>query len=146
MQTQLLHDTDGARTFAVVFDPGDDPTDGLLAFADEHDLGATRLSGIGAFQKATLGFFVPEKQAYEEIPVRQQVEVLSMNGNLARHEGEPKLHAHAVLGRRGGETVGGHLLEATVRPTLEVMLTEAPATLHREMDDASGLPLLSLEE
>ena len=144
MQTKLLHETDEARTFAVVFDAGDDPTDGLLAFAAEHDISAARLTGLGAFREAMLGFFVPETQKYEEIPVREQTEVLSLTGNIALHEGAPKLHAHVVLGRRSGEALGGHLLEATVRPTLEVMLTETPATLRREMDAASGLPLLTL--
>ena len=146
VQTKLLHASGDARTFAVVFDTGDDPADGLRAFAEEHDISAAHLTGLGAFREATLGFYVPETQAYEEIPVRDQVEVLSLTGNVARYDGAPKLHAHAVLGRRGGGTVGGHLLEAAVRPTLEVMLTEMPATLQREMDDASGLPLLSLRE
>lgn len=144
MQTKRLHDTGDAQSFAVVFDTGDDPTDGLLAFAREHEISAARLSAIGAFRRATLGFFSTESNEYEEIPVEEQTEVLSMTGNLALHEGQPKLHAHVVLGRRSGEALGGHLLDATVRPTLEVMLTETPATLHRKIDDATGLPLLAL--
>lgn len=150
MQSKLLHETDGntgsARTFAVVFEAGDEPADGLRAFADEHEISAARLSGLGAVRRATLAFFVPEKKEYDEIPVREQTEVLSLTGNVALHEGRPRLHAHAVLGRRDGETVGGHLLGATVRPTLEVMLVETPAALHRQMDEASGLPLIAMGE
>ena len=144
MQTKLLHEAGGARSFAVVFDTGDDPTEGLLAFARSREIGAARLSAIGAFREATLGFFSTEKNAYEEIPVEEQTEVLSLTGNLARHDGEPKLHAHVVLGRPSGEALGGHLLSAVVRPTLEVMLTELPATLHRQVDEATDLPLLAL--
>lgn len=144
MQTKLLHDTGGVRTFAVVFDAGGDPTAGLLAFAREHEISAARLSALGAFREATLAFFNVETNEYEEIPVEQQTEVLNLTGNLALSGGQPKLHAHAVLGRRDGSTVGGHLLEATVRPTLEVMLVETPATLRREIDEATGLPLLNL--
>jgi predicted DNA-binding protein with PD1-like motif len=144
VHTQLLHESGGARTFALAFDPGDDPTDGLPAFAREHEVSAARFTAIGAFREAVLGFFSTENNEYEEIPVREQTEVLSMTGNVALHDGAPRLHAHVVLGRRNGEALGGHLLEAAVRPTLEVMLVETPATLRREIDDATGLPLLSL--
>jgi uncharacterized protein len=67
-------------------------------------------------------------------------------GDLALNQGKPKLHAHAVLGRRDGSTVGGHLLEAHVRPTLEVLLTDSPGYLRRERDPASGLALIRIRE
>lgn len=143
MNAQLLHD-DVERTYAVVFDAGDEVTGGLLRFAHEHDLSAARLTALGAFREATLAFFNPETKEYEEIPVTEQTEVLNLTGNIARHDGAPKLHLHAVLGRRDGSTVGGHLMDAVVRPTLEVMLTETPATLTRQIDETSGLPLIDL--
>ncbi len=143
MQTKLLHD-DGIRTFAVVFDTGEEVAEGLLEFARAHDVSAAHFTAIGALQEATLGFFDPEEKDYVEIPVEVQVEVLAMVGNLARHEGKPKLHAHVVVGERDGTARGGHLLSATARPTLEVLLTEAPAHLEREIDEATSLPLLRL--
>lgn len=141
MQTQLLHDSP-ARTFVVVFDSGDEVIDGLLACAREHDLSAAHFTGIGAFRAATLGFFELDRKDYHEIEVEEQVEVLTLAGNIALHDGEPKVHAHVVLGKREGSALGGHLLQAHVRPTLEVVLTETPETLQREIDEATGLPLL----
>lgn len=143
MQTKLLqHDT--TRTFAVVFDTGEEVTEGLLRFAREHDLSAARLSALGAFERATLAFFDVNDNDYKEIPVDEQVEVITLTGNIARHEGAPKLHAHVVVGLRDGTTRGGHLMEAVARPTLEVMLTETPSYLEREVDEKTGLPLLRL--
>ncbi len=144
MHSKRLDSENGSRTFALVFDTGEEATDGLLRFARDEGLSAARFTAIGAFENATLGFFDREKKAYEEIPVEEQTEVLSCTGNVAHYEGEPRLHAHVVLGRRDGSALGGHLLQAAVRPTLEVMLVETPATLQREMDDATGLPLLRL--
>ena len=72
--------------------------------------------------------------------------MVSLLGNIALTDGEPSLHIHAVLGVRGGRAVAGHLLEATVRPTLEIMLTETPAHLVRCKDAKTGLSLLSPEK
>lgn len=143
MQSKLLQN-DPTRTFAVVFDTGEEVADGLLRFARAHDLSAARLTAIGALQRATLAFFDVDDKDYKEIPIEEQVEVLALVGNIARYEGAPKLHAHVVVGMRDGTTRGGHLLEAYARPTLEVMLTETPGSLQREMDEESGLPLLHL--
>ncbi len=128
--------------FAVVFDTGDDPVAGPTRFAAEQRIGAAGFTAIGAFSEALLGYFDWEKKDYERIPVAEQVEVLALVGDIALQDGKPKLHAHAVLGKRDGAACGGHLLAARVRPTLEVIVTEVPAHLRREHDPQTGLALI----
>lgn len=135
----------GDKTFAVVFDTGDEVASGLLALAKEHNLAAAHFTAIGAFQDVTLGYFNWDKKDYQKIPVREQVEVLSLVGDVALDpEGKPKVHAHVVVGRSDGTTRGGHLLEAHVRPTLEVIVVESPSHLQRRHDKESGLALIRL--
>ena len=59
-------------------------------------------------------------------------------------DGKPSVHVHAVLGRRDGGALAGHLLEARVRPTLEIIVTESPAHLCKVKDRESGLALIKL--
>ena len=92
----------------------------------------------------TLGYFDWESKEYQKIPVREQVEVLSLIGDVALKDGEPKVHAHVVVGRSDGSTRGGHLLDAHVRPTLEVILVQSPAHLRKHHDEESGLALIDL--
>lgn len=132
------------KTFALIFDTGDDVTSGLLSFADQHRVTAAHFTAIGAFSSVTLGYFDWEKKDYLKIPVNEQVEVVSLIGDIAIAGGKPKVHAHVVVGKRDGSVMGGHLMEARVRPTLEVMLTESPAQLTRRMDPESGLALIRL--
>jgi predicted DNA-binding protein with PD1-like motif len=54
------------------------------------------------------------------------------------------VHAHVVVGKRNGSAMGGHLLEAHVRPALEVMLQESGEQLKRKFDPESGLALVDL--
>ena len=143
MKSELIHRENGLRTFALAFEPGEEVLEGITGFAAGPGLDAAELTGLGAFSSATLGYFDLEKKDYERIPVGEQVEVLTLVGNIAAFQGEPRPHLHAVLGRRDGSTVGGHLLEARVRPVLEVVITESPGHLRRETDRETGLPLLA---
>ncbi|MDZ4683623.1 MAG: PPC domain-containing DNA-binding protein [Planctomycetaceae bacterium] len=145
MHAQELSHDNAAKTFVVVFDAGEEVASGLLAFAREQNLTAARFSAIGALSSAMLGWFNPQSKVYENIPIREQVEVLSLVGNMAMQDDEHKMHAHLVVGKRNGQAFGGHLLEAIVRPTLEVMLIETPAHLHRVIDTETRLPLLNLD-
>lgn len=136
------------RTWVLVFEAGDEVMAGLERFAREEGLDASRISAIGAFERATLGYFDRARKDYERIAVDEQVEVLSLLGDITREGGtgdKPVVHLHTVLGRRDGSTVGGHLLDAVVWPTLEVMLEEAPAHLKRRHDPGSGLALIALD-
>jgi uncharacterized protein len=151
MKSKLIndpaHDAGAAsqKTFALIFNTGDRVMAGLKAFAREQNLAASHFTAIGAFKNVTLGYFDWEKKDYLKIPVHEQVEVLSLVGDITINDGKPNIHAHVVLGKREGSTCGGHLLEAEVRPTLEVILTESPAHLERRLDKEAGLPLISLE-
>ena len=133
------------RTIALILDRGDEVVRTLERFATDQQLHASRFTAIGAFERVTLGYFDWERKDYERIPVDEQVEVLSLVGDLALNGERPKLHVHAVLGRRDGSTLGGHLLEATVRPTLEVLLIESPGYLRRVRDPVSGLHLIDID-
>ncbi|MCA1685296.1 MAG: DNA-binding protein [Planctomycetia bacterium] len=144
MKSRLIHEHQGEKTFALIFDTDDEAMAGLVDFARANALGAARFTAIGAFRDAVLGYFDWDKKAYHKIPVREQVEVLSLIGDVAVKDCEPKVHAHVVVGRSDGSTRGGHLIEAHVRPTLEVILTESPAHLRKQFDEESGLALIRL--
>ena len=141
MKSTLL-DASGARTWALVFDKADEPVSGLTAFAKAQALGGAHFTAIGAFSEVTLGYFDRKARDYKKIPLREQVEVLSLIGDVALDRGEPKVHAHVVVGRADGEARGGHLLEARVWPTLEVVLTESPRHLRKRHDPETGLALI----
>jgi uncharacterized protein len=144
VKIRQLDDVDGRRTFVLVCDGGDDPVEALTAAAKRFDLRAASLTGIGAFAAVTLGFFDYARRDYRRRVIREQVEVLSLIGNVALDRGQPRVHAHVVVGRSDGGALGGHLLGGEVDPTLEVILVEAPATLRRKTDPATGLALIDL--
>jgi len=130
----------------LVFETGDEAVEGLTSFAREQRLSAAQLTGIGAFSDVVLGYFDWTKKDYERIPLREQVEVLSLIGDVALDGDEPAVHAHVVVGCPDGSARGGHLLSGQVRPTLEVVLSEAPAHLRKRYDPESGLALIAPEE
>jgi predicted DNA-binding protein with PD1-like motif len=143
MRAKLVHESHGQRTFVVVLDTDDEVMASLMRFAEQETVSAAQVTAIGAFRAAVLGFFDWERKDYERIPVDEQVEVVSLLGDIGVEEsGKPALHLHALLSRRDGSTVGGHLLEAQVRPTLEVVVTESPAHLRRRKDQETGLTLI----
>jgi predicted DNA-binding protein with PD1-like motif len=146
MRAKILHAVRRARTIALVFETGDDPMEGLLDFAKREKLAAGHFTAIGAFEEATLGYFDWPRRDYIQIPVREQVEVLSLVGDIALEGHTPRVHAHVVLGKRDGTAHGGHLLSARVRPTLEVILIQPPGHLRRRFDAGSNLALIDIEE
>lgn len=145
MKSKLMQER-GAKIYALIFDSGDEVMENLTAFAKSHGLTASQFTAIGAFSEVELAYFDWEKKDYEKIPMREQVEVLSLMGDVCLADGEPKIHAHVVVGRRDGTTRGGHLMSGRVRPTLELLLTESPRHLRRKHDPDSGLALIDVAE
>jgi uncharacterized protein len=142
MKSTLLHEDQGLRTFAVVLATEDEVMSSLSAFASEHRLTATQFTAIGALSRVIVAFFDWSTRQYRNIPIDEQVEVLSLLGDITLDQGKPKVHAHIVLGKADASAHGGHLVEAIVRPTMEIILTETPKHLRRRFDAESGLSLI----
>ena len=143
MKSKLL-DAAGQKTFALVFDKGDEVMAGLTSFAKAQKVGAAHFTAIGAFSEVTLGYFDPARKDYKRMPLKEQVEVLSLIGDLALDGDEPKVHAHVVVGLSDGAARGGHLIDGRVWPTLEVILVESPRFLRKRHDPETGLALIDL--
>ena len=142
MKASVLDQRNGERTFIVVFETGDEAVAGLVSFVKARRLRASHFTAIGAFSRAVVAFFDLASKQYRHVPIDEQVEVLSLAGDITVDGDEPKVHAHVVLGKADATAHGGHLIEAHVRPTLELVLTELPTQLRRRFDPASGLALI----
>ncbi len=144
MKAKVVQDAD-VVTYVVVCDPGDEAVAALAQFARAERLEAAQVTAIGAFERATVGWFDRAAKQYRSIPVDEQCEVLSLIGDVAEGQDGPILHVHVVLGLSDGTTRGGHLLEGQVFPTLEVVVTETPAELRKVMRPDLGIALIDLD-
>lgn len=134
------------RSLFLVFDKGDEVIATLRRFAREGSIQGGRFAAIGALQRATVAYWNPESRKYERIEVDEQVEVLSILGDVTVKGGETKIHAHAVLGRRDGSAMGGHLLEGVVFPTVEMHFVDYGEPLERVRDPETELSLIRIGE
>ncbi|HET9284975.1 MAG TPA: PPC domain-containing DNA-binding protein [Candidatus Angelobacter sp.] len=131
------------KTFIIVFETGDELARGLSEFATEQNLSAASFKAVGALSSVRLGWYNLESKKYDpSVTLDEQLELLSLIGDVALKDGKPVVHSHMVVGKRDGTAHGGHLLEAHIRPTCEVVLTESPAHLQKFIDPQSGLALI----
>jgi len=137
---------DGAeRTFVLILDQGEEAFRSITDFADREKITGASVSAIGAFSKATVGWFDLDAKRYKPIEVNEQCEALSLIGDVAQgDDGKASIHLHAVLGLQDGTLRGGHFLSGSVRPTLEVTITETVVHLRREKRPDLGIALINV--
>ena len=142
MQVQLLSEGEQAKQYAVIFGKGDEAFSGLQDFAEKYHVTSAHFTAIGAVNGATVGWFDPRRKMYKKIPIAGQFEVISMVGDIALFQGKPIVHTHMVLAGADGTTRGGHVLDANVSPTLEVMVTVDAIAMQKRLDPETDLTLI----
>jgi predicted DNA-binding protein with PD1-like motif len=143
MKSKVLND-ETERRYLLIFEEGEEFISTLEKFAEENKITAAYFEGIGAFKNVVVSYFDWERKEYLEIPFNEQVEILSLNGDIACTKDKPKVHAHVVCGRRDGSAVGGHLFKGNIRPTLELILSESDRVLKRIKDPKTGVYLINM--
>jgi Plants and Prokaryotes Conserved (PCC) domain/Aldo/keto reductase family len=90
-----------------------------------------------------MAWFDESRKEYKATSLREQMEVLTLSGDLTlTTDGRPIVHTHVVLGSSDGHAWGGHLIEATASPTLELYATTYPEPLHKRLDPPTDLLLI----
>ena len=145
MKARVLDRIGRVTTWVLIFDKDEEVMAKLTDFATAEGISAAHFTAIGAFKDALLGYFDPTSRDYVKTSIDEQIEVLSMDGDVALDGGEPKVHAHVVVSMSDGRAYGGHLLNGRVWPTLELVLTESPEHLRRRTDRETGLALIDLD-
>jgi len=142
MKFKIVNQSAQETTYAVIFGAGDEILGGLTKFAEENHISAARITGIGSIHNGTLAWLNPETKKFRMIHIDQQAEVLSLLGDIAMYQGKPVVHVHMVVGFGDGTAHGGHLLQAHVWPTLEVIVTAYPRPLYKKFDPEKGIAVI----
>jgi predicted DNA-binding protein with PD1-like motif len=132
---------DAGRNLVVRAKHDSDIVEFLTELAKKNRIMIATFTAIGALKYAKLGFYDQKTHEYLENLLSAPQEIASCVGNISMKEGEPFVHAHAVLADRDGNTKAGHLLEGKVFAA-EVHLIELLGTkLVRKNDAVTGLSL-----
>lgn len=132
------------RQYVLRLDPGEEVMATLLDFVGREKIGGGYFVAFGAFSRVRLCYFDVVARQYTAHDVDQQVEVVSLLGNVACADSRPIIHMHAAVSDAQSRTYSGHVGEGVVQPTLEVFLTTLEGEIRRARDPATGLELLAL--
>ena len=142
MKVRLLSENGGAKNYAIILAKGDEVMSGLTDFARQNKVTSASFTAIGAFSHATVAWFDDGRKEFKLIPIEQQVELVSMIGDIALVNDQPAVHTHVAVASSDGTVRGGHVINAFVFPTLELFMTVYSTPLHKESDKATGLKLI----
>ncbi|MFH5800151.1 PPC domain-containing DNA-binding protein [Haladaptatus sp. CMAA 1911] len=130
----------GEREFVARLGHGADWREEIESLADDEDVDAAWFIAMGAVQDAEVWFYDQDETEYREVRFDEPLEVASCVGNIALLDGERFAHTHAVLSRRSGQSLAGHLDSATVFAG-ELYMRTFEESLVREHDDSTDLDL-----
>jgi len=132
-------------TYIIRLDAGDRIIESLRSLCEQDRIGAGVLNGLGTVSEAELGWFDRDAGEYRTVRVQEPCEIVSLHGNVSLLDGKPFVHCHIALGDREFKVRGGHLREAVVSETAEIVLTRYNEEIGRRKDERKGLYLLDLK-
>ncbi len=116
----------------------------ITRFAGELAIDTATVTGIGAAHHLVLGYFDRATRDYVRHSIEEDVEIVSLSGNITLKQGKPFPHVHVIVSGRDFQAKAGHLFEGKVGATLEVVITPLVGYVQRVKDEDSGLFLLDL--
>src|SRR5512144_2084331 len=116
----------------------------ITRFVGERAIDTATVSGIGAVHHVVLGYFDRSTREYVRHSIEEDVEIVSLAGNITLKEGKPFPHLHVIVSGREFQAKAGHLFEGKVGATCEVVITPLVGYVQRIKDDSTGLFLLDL--
>ena len=134
----MKYSTSGDKHFIFV-EKGEKIMETITNYCKENKIDNAAVTGIGAVESTTIGAFDPASKDYIKVDFPDVLELVSFIGNITLKDGEPFVHAHAVLGDHGMQVIGGHVFEMTVAVVGEFVLQKSETKIRRELNAEIGL-------
>lgn len=111
----------------------------VQAFCEKNGITSGIITGIiGSLNSAKLGFLKELPGKYISKEFKGPLEIVAAQGSIALYEGEPVLHIHMLVSDEN-RAIGGHLIEAKIFSTAEVVIQELDEQIERKTDSYTGL-------
>jgi predicted DNA-binding protein with PD1-like motif len=121
---------------------GEEILSSITDLCKKENIKAASVNGIGATQSVEAGFYSFKKKKYCGYCFNQNMEILSLLGNISTKDDEPYLHLHIVVSNDEGEALGGHLTKAVISVTAEIFIDIIETHIGREADSLTGINLI----
>lgn len=121
---------------------GEEFVGALTDFCKEKNITAAALQAIGSTTEVTLAWYDAQAKDYQTKTYTEELEIISILGNVAVKDGAPFVHAHGSFSNRHMQMVAGHVKRLAVAVTCEVSLRLLEGEARRSYDEETGLHLL----
>ncbi len=118
----------------------------IASFCKEKHIQNSTISAIGSLENPTLAHYFVNTKKYTEKTLNGIYELTSLTGTSGLFEGKPLVHIHVSLSDEEMKGFGGHLVEAFVSATVEVILESSETHYTKSFDETIGLKLWDLQE
>lgn len=122
-------------------DKGEEVVSSLKSICQKEDIKLASVSAIGAVNDITVGVFNPDTKQYKSNRFTGNFEIVSLSGTVTTMKGIPYIHLHMSVGDGNGKVFGGHLNEAKISATCEMVITLIEGEVEREYSEEIGLNL-----
>jgi len=131
--------------YILRIDKGEEIVETLKNFCTKHQIKLGSISGIGATNNATIGFFSANSKQFHKKDISEDMEIAPLLGNITTMNGETYLHLHINLGDSEHKSLSGHLNRAVCSTTFEAIIDAIDGEVDREFSEEIGLNLLKFE-
>ena len=128
--------------YVLSFQIGENLQEELVKFCADEDIKSAFFVGLGGLQELELSYYNLSEKRYEDINIKENLEIVSLTGNISKLNNDTIIHMHGVFSNSKANTIGGHVKKIVVSGTCEIFLTVFDGFIERRYDDTTGLNLM----
>jgi predicted DNA-binding protein with PD1-like motif len=132
------------NTIIARIDKGEEIIENIKKLCAEHSVTLGKIHGIGATNKAEIGYFETATKQYHAQIFEGDFEIVPLTGNISTMDGEIYIHAHINICDKQQRSFGGHVNSAIVSATFECIIDIIDGSVDRAFNEEIGLNLLKL--
>lgn len=133
------------KTFLVRLEKGEKVNVSIKKFCEKLNIKNASFVSLGSIENPVLAHYRVDNKKYKEKELQGIFEVTSFMGNVAIFEASPLVHGHISISDEDMKEFGGHLVEATVSATLEIVIQDLGSSKIKKYDEKIGLKLFELD-